>query len=1152
MMHNGRRSWAVTVTGAAVAASTCLALSWAPSVAIAAEAQAGAVQLAAQFSNGLPKTVQFEKVTGEVASGETFTIVSTTSNDAHKRVIHIGATGTKLDRCKATKVDATLNPIDCEVKGNEKTGAHEWTVTKADGGYTVESKRQKGQYLNIKSGSAALGSEKQVLQLEKAGEDAFTLSCTIDGAKYYLSYASTGWTSSTTAQNVYLYQRKEVTPNVVPNEKPKPGTTVDQPFASNTAGSRFFRIPAMVAQQDGSLLAAIDARWNTTGDAGGLDTIVSRSTDGGKTWSYSFPNYFNDSADAYNSRATAFIDPVLVQKGNTTYMMVDLWPGGVALNSAANNHPVDASGYVEIDGHQRLVLFASANPDEQRAAGAERGEGYTHYVGDFDASGYAPVIKKDGGETSYYVNREFYLFNADKEPVYCQQLGTSDYVQQNVFYYNADLHVTATSYLWMVNSTDGGATWSAPLMLNEQVRTNLKEKNSSFYGVGPGRGLVTSSGRIVLPCYTFEYGKGDGKTSVIYSDDGVNWKRSESLDHQTSEATVVEADGKLYIFARHGWYAVSTDGGATWGEEKSLRETGIPVDTGCQINAITYSEKIDGKTAILLSCPTGSSRRTNGSIFVGLVQPDGSLSWDYEYKVTTGGTWYAYSCLTELPNGSVSVLYETTGDTAKYENFAIEDIAKNAQIGNERELAVPLYGEVEFKVKGSLTGFDAADKSIAGISVKDNGDGTSTVTVKGLKEGKTSFTGSDDVDYSITVAPEQLVEKTINPGETFTAPVKSDKLTHEPDTSIATAKITVGKASEVLGETVGTLGSDANYKGDVEVLSKSLYTFDKGEDGKWTVSATLENGTKTYVKLGDKGKPNKKQAGKIEIKAGTGDRAGQFKLYDSSVQGGGKHLHFWRDGKNVFDQCGGSTCNDDYLELYRPAKDGEQSSTAIPGYVQVKTADEVTSGGKYLVAANYQNTRYVLHPTTEQGSMYDNVIKVNPDAPYNVLTVTGVAAGTTDVAVDGVVYRVTVRGYLAPVFTWADDYSSATATFNRNDGGDAKTVDAVVTSERVEPTPTEDGQITYTATVEFEGKTYTDTKTVVLPATGETDPEQPEKPEKPEQPTDPQRPGKPSKPSERPGSALPQTGDPAAFAGIAAAVGAGISALGARMKRRWE
>lgn len=69
-----------------------------------------------------------------------------------------------------------------------------------------------------------------------------------------------------------------------------------------------------------------------------------------------------------------------------------------------------------------------------------------------------------------------------------------------------------------------------------------------------------------------------------------------------------------------------------------------------------------------------------------------------------------------------------------------------------------------------------------------------------------------------------------------------------------------------------------------------------------------------------------------------------------------------------------------------------------------------------------------------------------------------------------------------PDWSWADDYSSATATFIcRRDGSHSEILNAVITSG------TASGQTVYTATVELNGTTYADTKSVVLPATGTVD-----------------------------------------------------------------
>ena len=53
-------------------------------------------------------------------------------------------------------------------------------------------------------------------------------------------------------------------------------------------------------------------------------------------------------------------------------------------------------------------------------------------------------------------------------------------------------------------------------------------------------------------------------------------------------------------------------------------------------------------------------------------------------------------------------------------------------------------------------------------------------------------------------------------------------------------------------------------------------------------------------------------------------------------------------------------------------------------------------------------------------------------------------------------------------FTWSDDYSSCTATFTCADGDDQQIVDCAVTVK-----DNGDGTVSYTALVEFNGKSYT-------------------------------------------------------------------------------
>lgn len=71
--------------------------------------------------------------------------------------------------------------------------------------------------------------------------------------------------------------------------------TPDEPvstllFASGDGGSNYYRIPALVTADDGSLVAVADRRLGSMGDLPNkIDLVARRSTDGGRTWSSVIP-----------------------------------------------------------------------------------------------------------------------------------------------------------------------------------------------------------------------------------------------------------------------------------------------------------------------------------------------------------------------------------------------------------------------------------------------------------------------------------------------------------------------------------------------------------------------------------------------------------------------------------------------------------------------------------------------------------------------------------------------------------------------------------------------------------------------------------------------------------------------------------------------
>ncbi len=75
--------------------------------------------------------------------------------------------------------------------------------------------------------------------------------------------------------------------------------------------------------------------------------------------------------------------------------------------------------------------------------------------------------------------------------------------------------------------------------------------------------------------------------------------------------------------------------------------------------------------------------------------------------------------------------------------------------------------------------------------------------------------------------------------------------------------------------------------------------------------------------------------------------------------------------------------------------------------------------------------------------------------------------------------------YTLGKWTWSDDNSAASVSFVcRNDESHVENIDATITTDTVAATTDKNGKITYTATAEFDGKTYTDTKEDIIPGIG--------------------------------------------------------------------
>lgn len=462
---------------------------------------------------------------------------------------------------------------------------------------------------------------------------------------------------------------------------PQTGVTNDQPFPEGAGGSRNFRIPAFTVLQDGSLFAAADARYATTGDGGGLDIITAVSNDNGKTWNQNFAIWYPDSEGYAGNQATTAIDSLVVQGNDgTIFVIADMNPTGVT-TMGGFTMPGYGTGYMEIDGIERLALtddYAETNDNPHQTA-------YPYYMGDF-SEGYARVYRTaDRTPSDWVLDAWWNLYritpSGDYQPLLQTQVNNpAQTIQQNVFYKDSVLHVYNTGYLMLTVSRDGGRTWQ-PEVLNPAI----KRDNESALLVSPGKGTVTKDGTILIPFYNWytEQTTLTQNASFIWSkDNGKTWHRTADTHNANdinwvSESEIVELyNGTLRMFVRNETgYLTYID--ATWSERDNNyiwsdpQVTSVKITSECKLTAITYSQTIDGKLAVMIAAPT-LFRRENGMIFTFLVDKDNSMKPAYRYRINRGV--FGYSCMDELPDGSIGILYETEPGKMLYRSIALEDV----------------------------------------------------------------------------------------------------------------------------------------------------------------------------------------------------------------------------------------------------------------------------------------------------------------------------------------------------------------------------------------------------------------------------------------------------------------------------------------------
>jgi sialidase-1 len=227
---------------------------------------------------------------------------------------------------------------------------------------------------------------------------------------------------------------------------------------------------------------------------------------------------------------------------------------------------------------------------------------------------------------------------------------------------------------WVMNSSDEGATWAAPVDIT--AMTKKPEWTKTIHG--PGCGVQMRSGRIVVPACE---NKSDGAKNpdgvwwnfTIYSDDhGKTWQISDNeVGPGVSESQLVElVDGTLLLNMRSTRGkgcragATSKDGGKSWSAVFEIPELPEPVCQGC-ILRFTWPDDKGNKSRILFSNPATTQGRHTGTIRLSY---DEGKTWPVAKVLTKDA--FGYSCLTVMPDGTICCLFDGNSGN-KFARFSL-------------------------------------------------------------------------------------------------------------------------------------------------------------------------------------------------------------------------------------------------------------------------------------------------------------------------------------------------------------------------------------------------------------------------------------------------------------------------------------------------
>ncbi|XP_073322683.1 sialidase-3-like [Pagrus major] len=238
-----------------------------------------------------------------------------------------------------------------------------------------------------------------------------------------------------------------------------------------------------------------------------------------------------------------------------------------------------------------------------------------------------------------------------------------------------------------ITTKDGGQTWSGVTDLSHLPDI----KRWATFAVGPGHGLQTESGRLIIPTYAYascstSYCCISCKCSVphaltLYRDnEGSSWHFSKLLETESLECEMAEVsddEGHNYIYcnarSKGGYRVEAIDRGA--GFETLPAGKLVETGGGCQGSVVSFPAPSEGAMAdssqnkwLLYTHPSDLSNRINLGVYLNK-SPQDPNAWSKPWIINSGPS--GYSDLAYIEDGWFACLMEC-GAQKETEQIACE------------------------------------------------------------------------------------------------------------------------------------------------------------------------------------------------------------------------------------------------------------------------------------------------------------------------------------------------------------------------------------------------------------------------------------------------------------------------------------------------